>query len=98
MKQQQFFIALGLSALSLVLGLWVMFISSSNRSLQRSYNETLELEKQKKTPEVQKGAQSQQIGVNIIKDMGGVALQNTKMKDVLKKHGIDVRANPTPTP
>lgn len=98
MKQQQFRIITGLAGLALLLALWVIFKSISNRSLEKSYNEALQAEVQKQAPQVQKGPASEKIGGEIIKDMAAVALQNPAMKDVLAKHGYTVNPAPTPTP
>lgn len=98
MKQQQSLISLALSALALLLAVWVIALNSSNRSLQKVYNEKVQTEVKNKTPEVQKGPTSQQIGTNIIRDMASVALkpENAAIKDVLAKRGLTV--NPAPTP
>ena len=98
MKQQQSLITLGLSALSVILCLWVIFANSANRSLQREYQEKLAAGQREKNPEVQRGQMTQQVGTAIIKDMGEAALKNDKMKELLKKQGIEVRPNPTPAP
>ncbi len=98
MKQQQSLITTGLAGLTLLLALWVIYLNSSNRTLQRSYQETLAAEQQKKSPEVDKGKMTQQIGTNIIRDMGEAALKNDKIKELLKKQGIEVRPNATPVP
>ena len=100
MKQQQTLISLALSALALLLAVWVIALNSSNRSLTKDYNEKMQNEVKTKKPEFDKGPVSQQIGTNIIRDMASVALkpENGAIKEVLSKRGLTVNPAPSPTP
>ena len=43
------------------------------------------------------GPQAQQITGNILQDMAAVAAKDTKMRDLLSKHGYNIPAAPAPT-
>jgi hypothetical protein len=85
MKQWQFITSLSLGALSLVAALLIIIIGSSNRGLQQK----LMAQQQ----QINLGTSTQQVGVNILRDMGSVAVQNEAMRAVLKKNGFDLQVN-----
>ena len=90
MKPTQFYLLVVLGALSLILSIVTLALGQSNLRLQN------DLANQQQ--EVQKGNVSQQIGTNIINDLGGLALNNPKIKDLLAKNGINVAPAQTPAP
>jgi hypothetical protein len=85
MKQWQFIVSLSLGTLSLVAALLIIMIGSSNRGLQQK----LMAQQQ----QINLGSSTQQVGVNILRDMGSVAVQNEAMRAVLKKNGFDLQIN-----
>lgn len=91
MKPTQYYILVALGALCLILSVFSVAISQSNQRLQAQL--------QASQQEVQRGNVSQQVGNNIVTDLGNLSLTNPKVKDFLAKHGINVStASPTPTP
>ncbi len=101
-----FYISVAASALCLILSLVVFAVGNSNHSLQ------LEAQKQQKALQAQQQALqeqqreidagnqiSQQIGPNLLRDMAASSVKNTKMKDLLAKHGYNVQVkDATPAP
>lgn len=86
MKPTQFYLLVALGALCLILSIVNIALGQSNIKLNT--------ELQNQQQEVQRGNASQQIGSNIINDLGSLALNNPKIKTLLAKHGINV----TPAP
>jgi len=92
------------AALCLVLGIWLYFLSSSNRSLQsdlqqvqqeaQSQQRVLQGQQQKlQTQQEQINAGntiSQQVGPALLRDMAVVSTKNDKMKELLARHGYSV--------
>lgn len=101
MKQTQFYIAVALSAVCLVLSLALIAIGQSGQTaqldLQKRQNE-IQIELQQRQAEVNKGAVSDRVGGAILQDLASVALKNAKIKDLLAKHGYNVTAAPSPGP
>ncbi len=87
MNTRQYVIALVLSAGCLVFGILLVMLGQSSQRLQNDLSQQQE--------EINRGSMSQQIGQNLLRDMGQAALNNEKMRGVLKKNGFDV--NPTPS-
>ncbi len=46
--------------------------------------------------EINRGALCQQVGANLLRDMGQVAIQNERMRDLLQRHGFTLTVNPNP--
>lgn len=100
MKQTQFYIAVALSAVCLLLAVVLIALGQSSQSaqldLQKRQNE-VQIELQQRQAEVNKGEVSQRVGTAILQDMASVALKNSKIKDVLAKNGYNVTAAPSPS-
>jgi len=79
-----------LGGLSLLLTVTLIGLGVSNQYLQKSLQEEL----QKNQPTINQGQLSQQFGTAIIRDMAAASVNNSKMKDVLAKHGITVNFTP----
>ncbi len=86
MKSTQFYIATALSALCLILSIWVIVLGRSNQHLQQ--------ELQAQQNDINKGSAAQQVGSTILREMGQVALGDEKMKEVLAKNGFTLTLNP----
>lgn len=99
MKQTQFYIAVALSAICLVLAIALIAVGQSSQSaqleLQKRQSE-IQIELQQRQAEVNKGQVSDQVGGAILRDLAPVALKNSKIRDVLAKHGYNVSASPSP--
>lgn len=97
-----FYISVAASALCLILSLVVFAVGNSNHTLQmeaQKQQKALQAQQQvlqEQQQEINAGNQiSQQIGPSLLRDMAAVSVKNTKMKDLLAKHGYNVQ---TPAP
>lgn len=88
MKLTQFYLTVALGAICLILSIVIFALGQSNTRLQAEF--------QVQQQEVQKGNVSQQIGTNIINDLGALAMSNPKIKDLLARNGINISQAPTP--
>lgn len=112
MKPPQFLIAIILSILPLVLALYLALIPGrQNQDLQNQFatlqdqvdskQEHLlaqQTQLQAQQEEINKGATSQQIGVNLLKEIAAASVKDENLKDVLTKSGYTVTVNASPTP
>lgn len=89
MKPAQYYILVALGALCLILSVFSVALAQSNQRLQAQL--------QSLQQEVQRGNVSQQIGNNVVNDLGSLATTNPKVKEFLAKHGFNLAA-PSPTP
>ena len=99
MKQTQFYIAVALSAVCLVLGLALIAIGQSSQTAQMELQQkqnAIQIELQQRQVEINKGKVSDQVGGAILQDLASVALKNSKIKDVLAKNGYNISAAPSP--
>jgi predicted Holliday junction resolvase-like endonuclease len=95
MKPTQFYIAVALGAICLILSIALIALGQSNQHLQ--------MEAQSQQAEINKGSMSQQIGTNIVRDIAQLSVKNEKLKEVLTKNGFNISVNPpagsaSPTP
>ncbi len=104
MKSLPFLVATGASAISLLLGVWLFFLSSSNQSLSG----TLQLRQQEVQTQQQSLAVkqqtlqaqqeqinagntiSQQVGPALLRDMAVASIKNDKIKKILTSHGYNI--------
>ena len=61
-------------------------------------NQKLQAQVQAQQALINKGALSQQIGVNLLREMSAVAQTDEKMKELLQSSGYNPAANPALTP
>jgi predicted Holliday junction resolvase-like endonuclease len=91
MKPPQFIVTVILSLIPLILVINLIFMGQKNQGLQN------QLQAQQEA--INKGSMSQQIGTNLLKEIGQASLKDEKLKDVLTKSGYSVStASPTPAP
>jgi len=90
MKPPQFIISVILSILPLILVIVLIFMGQKNERLQTQL--------QGEQAEINKGSMSQQIGVNLLKEIAGASVKDDKLKDVLTKSGYSVTVNASPAP
>jgi predicted Holliday junction resolvase-like endonuclease len=90
MKPPQFIVAVILSLLPLILVINLIFMGQKNTSLQAQL--------QSQQEEINKGSMTQQIGVNILKEIAAASVKDDKLKDVLTKSGYSVTVNASPSP
>lgn len=91
-----YYVSTAAAGLCLLLSLVVLAIGNSNQSLQTELQKQQQ-EIQKQQEQINAGTTiTQQVGPALVKDMASVALKNEKMKALLKTHGFDVQAAPTP--
>ncbi len=99
MKPTQFYIAVALGAICLILSVALVAIGQSTQSVQLDFQKRqseIQIELQKRQAEVQKGAVSDRVGGAILQDMAVASLKNSKIKDVLMKNGYNVQASASP--
>jgi hypothetical protein len=86
MKPPQFIVAVVLSLVPLILVINLIFIGQKNQSLQSQL--------QAQQEEINKGSMTQQIGVNILKEIAAGSVKDDALKQVLTKSGYSVTVNP----
>lgn len=77
---------LTLSGLTLILTLTLIFIGVTNQSAAKA----LQLEQN----EISRGQVSQQVGSNIVREIATLSVNNSKLKELLAKHGFTVNQKP----
>ena len=90
MKPPQFITTVILSLIPLILVINLIFIGQKNQSLQAQL--------QAQQEEINKGSMTQQIGVNILKEIAAGSVKDDKLKEVLSKSGYSVTVNASPSP
>jgi predicted Holliday junction resolvase-like endonuclease len=90
MKPPQFIVTVIMSLVSLILVINLIFMGQKNQSLQTQL--------QTQQEEINKGSMSQQIGVNLLKEIAQASVKDEKLKDVLTKSGYTVTVNASPSP
>lgn len=91
MKPSLYYVLVALSALSLVLCLSVVGLDSSNQTLEAQVRANQQI--------IQRGANAQQMGNNLVKSLAEAAGGNSQIKDLLAKHGYTVQpSQPAPQP
>jgi cell division protein YceG involved in septum cleavage len=89
MKPTQFYIGVALGVACLVLSIASVAMGQ--------FNQRLQTEAQTQQMEINKGNTSQQIGTNLLREMGQSAVKNEKMKAVLSRNGFNVQVTPEAT-
>jgi signal transduction histidine kinase len=85
MKPWQFYLSTTLAGLTLLLTIALLVITTSNRTLERGL--------QDQQVNINRGQMSQQVGTAVVKDLAQLSISNSKIKDLLAKHGITVNQN-----
>lgn len=86
MKRWQFTLLLVIGVACLCLSLVTIVLTRGNRQLQETVQE------QQTT--INKGALSQQLGSNLLREMAQVARTDGKMRDLLKGNGYNLTTEP----
>ena len=90
MKRWQFALLLTLGILCLCLSLVTIVFARENRKLQETV--------QAQQAIINKGGLSQQIGSNLLREMGAVAQRDEKMRALLQENGFNLPTNPVASP
>jgi Na+-translocating ferredoxin:NAD+ oxidoreductase RnfG subunit len=90
MKRWQFSVLLTLGLACLCLALVTIVFASENRKLQEAVQAQQAL--------INKGALSQQIGVNLLREMAAVAQTDDKMRQLLRDNGYNLSSPPPAGP
>lgn len=93
MKPPQFIVTVVLSIVPLILVIMLIFMGQKNQALQAQV--------QTQQEDINRGSMSQQIGVNMLKDIAQASVKDDALKDVLTKSGYTVtvnKASPSPSP
>lgn len=85
MKPWQFYTSTAVAGLALLLTIALLVITTSNRTLERGLQE--------QQVNINRGQMSQQVGTAVVKDLAVASVANSKIKDLLAKHGITVNQN-----
>ena len=102
MKFASYF-SVGASTLALVLAAWLFVSSSSNITLQSALQkqqdeiQTRQQAVQLQQQQIESGAQlAQQVGPAVLRDLAELQVQNKnlRIRDLLKKHGLEVKETP----
>ncbi|HEX4084666.1 MAG TPA: hypothetical protein VHY22_07145 [Chthoniobacteraceae bacterium] len=97
MKPPQFITTVILSLVALILVIILIFMGQANET-QGQKNQDLQAQLQKQQELINKGSMSQQIGVNMLKDIASASVKDPKLKDLLSRNGYTVTVNPTSSP
>ena len=90
MKAVKFYVSAAIAGLCLLFSVLLLLLGQSSARLQNTLNQQQE--------EINRGSMSQQVGVNLLRDMGQVALNNPRMREVLAKNGYTIAPAPQPQP
>ncbi|HEY1583057.1 MAG TPA: hypothetical protein VGF73_08160 [Chthoniobacterales bacterium] len=90
MKRWQFILLLTIGVACLCLSLVTIVFARQNRKLQESIEEQQAL--------INKGALSQQIGTNLVREMAAVAQTDEKMRQLLQQNGFNLAPAPSAAP
>jgi DNA-binding transcriptional regulator of glucitol operon len=90
MKRWQFTLLLVVGIACLGLCLVTIAFASENRKLQETVQAQQAL--------INKGALSQQLGVNLLREMATVAQSDERMKKLLEENGYNLSQRPAPSP
>jgi hypothetical protein len=90
MTRSQFSLLLTLGVLCLCLSLVTIVFASQNRKLQEAI--------QAQQVIINKGSLSQQLGANLVREMGAVAQTDEKMRALLQENGYSLSSNPAASP
>lgn len=90
MKRWQFLLLLVLGIACICLSLVTIVFARENQKLQS--------EIQLQQAAINKGALSQQIGTNLLREMAVVAQTDERMRDLLKDYGYNLAPQPTASP
>ncbi|MEI6352005.1 MAG: hypothetical protein WCP06_12975 [Verrucomicrobiota bacterium] len=90
MKPPQFYIAVALGAVCLVLSIAAIALGQSNQRLQAQL--------QSQQDEINFATANVQQGQGMIRDMAQLSVKNDKIKQALARNGINVTVNASPTP
>ena len=90
MKRWQFTLLLVIGIASLLLGMVVIVFARENRRLQ--------VDMQAQQAIINKGALSQQIGTNLLREMAIVAQNDQAIRELLQANGYNLAPAPSPAP
>jgi signal transduction histidine kinase len=92
MKRWQFLLLMLVAVACLILSLVTIVFARENRKLQEAI--------QGQQTIINKGALSQQIGTNLVREMANVAQTNEKMRKLLEENGFNLTpaASASPSP
>jgi Na+-translocating ferredoxin:NAD+ oxidoreductase RnfG subunit len=90
MKRWQFVLLMIIAAACLVLSLVTIVFARENRKLQEAV--------QGQQTIINKGALSQQIGTNLVREMAVAAQTDEKMRQLLQANGFNLPPAPTASP
>jgi Na+-translocating ferredoxin:NAD+ oxidoreductase RnfG subunit len=90
MRPWQFMLLLVIGIACVCLSLVTIVFARQNRQLQEALQAQQTL--------INKGALSQQVGNNLLREMAALAQTDEQMHKLLQDHGFNLSASPTPRP
>ncbi|HEX4667446.1 MAG TPA: hypothetical protein VH207_12680 [Chthoniobacterales bacterium] len=92
MKRAEFTLLMAIAVICLALSLVTIVFARENRKLQEAV--------QAQQAVINKGALSQQIGANLVREMAAAAQSDDKMRQLLQENGFNVtpKAETSPSP
>jgi uncharacterized membrane protein YhiD involved in acid resistance len=85
MKPIEFYISTGLASLALLATIFLVVITSANRSIEQAL--------QDQQLRINRGQVSQQIGSALVRELANASVSNSKIRELLTKNGINVTVN-----
>ena len=95
MKPPQFIPVVLLSLVTVILP-FIIWSHLTNLIALNEKNMDLQNQMQAQQQEINKGSMAQQVGTNMLRDIGQASLKDDKLKDVLTKSGFSVNVAPAP--
>lgn len=90
MKREQFVALMVVAVACVLLSLVTIVFASQNRQLQEAIQEQQAI--------INKGALSQQVGANLVREMAAVAQTDEKMRELLQANGFNLSPEPAASP
>lgn len=90
MRPWRFMLLLVIGIACVCLSLVMIVLARQNRQLQAAL--------QAQQAMINKGTLSQQVGNNLLREMGAVAQRDERMRKLLQDHGFSLSPSPTPHP
>ncbi|MDX6765498.1 MAG: hypothetical protein SFU85_01775 [Candidatus Methylacidiphilales bacterium] len=85
MKPWQYYVSTGLASLALLLTIALLVVTTANRNVERGLQE--------QQVNINRGQLSQQVGTALVRDLAVASVSNSRVKELLSKHGITVNQN-----
>jgi hypothetical protein len=96
MKPSHFFVAVGLAASCFILSVALVFFGVRNHGLQADV-QRLQAQVRVQQEQIDGGTAVSRIAPNLVREIAAMSADNSSMKAILKKHGLDSSSSTTPS-